>query len=311
LARRLTDGAHPLTTRVLVNRIWMHHFGRGLVATPSDFGRFGARPSHPELLDWLATEFVARGWSLKQFHKLLMTSQTYRQSSRRDPRRDKLDPDNTLLSRMTVRRLEAETLRDAVLAVSGKLNPKLYGAPVPIMEDESGQVVVGVDTTDSAGRPSGKFVSLDGEEFRRSLYIQVRRTKPVGMLETFDAPAMEPNCELRNASTVAPQSLALMNGEFAVEQSLHFANRVASEAKDVSQQINRAWELAFGAAPSASQSREAVEILQRQTELFKSEPPKLPPPPGQKAAPKMEPERLALATYCQALLASNQFLYVD
>ena len=222
---------------MLVNRVWLHHFGRGIVASPSDFGSLGERPTHPELLDWLASEFVAQGWSLKKLHQLVMTSAAYRQASgtsvqysvssvqsgkgsssvsgkklntdllnTEHSRSTALDPDNKLLSRFPLRRLDAEQLRDGVLAVSGKLNAKAGGAPVPIMHDESGQIVVGVNTDDTAGRPSGKFVALGGEEFRRSLYVQMRRSKPLGLMETFDAPRMEPNCELRNASTVAPQS---------------------------------------------------------------------------------------------------------
>jgi hypothetical protein len=352
LAHSLTDGTHPLTARVLVNRVWLHHFGRGLVATPGDFGQLGERPSHPGLLDWLASEFVtpsasvdslqsykvakgggtdaassscnhvtnqpcncsrpAAAWSLKRLHKLIMTSAAYRQSSTRDPKKDLIDPDNRLLGRMNVRRLEAETLRDALLAVSGSLNPAMSGPPVPVMEDEVGQVVVGVDTTDTAGRPTGKFVALNGDEFRRSVYVQVRRTKPLGMLETFDAPAMEPNCSLRNASTVAPQSLAMMNGEFAVEQARRFAERVATEAgAETVDQIKRAWRIAFGMAPSEADIAAATQFLEAQAGLFKTEPPQLPPPPGQKEPRKVAPDRLALATYCQALLASNRFLYVD
>ena len=250
LAKSLTDGAHPLTTRVLVNRIWHHHFGRGIVSSLADFGKLGDRPTHPELLDWLASEFVARGWSLKQLHRLIVTSAVYRQSSAHSAEKDRIDPDNRLLCRASTRRIEAETLRDSMLVVSGKFNPKMFGAPVPVMLDEEGQVVIGVDTTDTAGRPSGKYIPLNGEEFRRSLYVQMRRTRPLAMLETFDLPRMEPNCELRNASTVAPQSLAMMNGEFTLSQSIYFAERVARESgADATARVKRAWLLAFGASP--------------------------------------------------------------
>ena len=328
-ANSLTDGTHPLTARVLVNRVWMHHFGRGIVASAGDFGFLGERPTHPELLDWLASEFVAQGWSLKRLHKLIMTSTAYRQSAVRDPKKDKIDPDNRLLARMNVRRLEAEGLRDAMLAVSGKLNPKLGGTPVPIRPDEVGQIVVGVDTNDGAGRPTGKFVSLNGEEFRRSLYIQVRRTKPLGMLETFDLPQMEPNCDSRNASTVAPQSLALMNGEFTLAQAKFFAERVVSEAGDTLEaQVKRAWQLAFARTPSAVELKESLSFITAQTEHFvKQAKEKAATPataaksaPASKAAttaakgkeqPPKEPVAQALATFCQALLTANRFLYVD
>ena len=201
-ARHLTDGKHPLVARVLVNRFWLHHFGRGLVATPGDFGILGERPSHPELLDWLADEFMAGGWKLKRLHRMIVTSTAYRQSSRHRAELDAVDPDNRLLGRMSVRRLEAETLRDALLASHGRLSAKMFGPPVPVTPDDVGQVVVGVDTRDSAGRPTGKVVPLGEDEFRRSIYVQVRRSRPLGMLETFDAPLMTPNCELRTSSTV-------------------------------------------------------------------------------------------------------------
>ena len=311
-AESLTDGRHPLTTRVLVNRVWHHHFGRGIVASLGEFGHIGERPTHPELLDWLASEFVAQGWSLKKLHRLILTSAAYRQSSVRTPEKDRADPDNRLLGRMNSRRLEAETIRDAMLTVTGKINLKMFGAPVPIMSDEDGQIVVGVDTNDTAGRPSGKFVSLEGEEFRRSLYIQMRRTKPIGMLEAFDLPRMEPNCELRNASTVATQSLAMMNGDFTITQSKYFAERVVREAgSDAEAQVKRAWQIAFGRTPSESDLKNSAAFLTKQTALFQTHPLKLPPPAKGKEAPPAEPPMQALTTLCQALLTSNQFLYID
>ncbi len=311
-AQSITDGRHPLTTRVLVNRVWHHHFGRGIVASLGDFGHIGERPTHPELLDWLASEFVAQGWSLKKLHRLILTSTAYRQSSVRSAEKDRADPDNRLLGRMNSRRLEAETIRDAMLAVTGKLNAKMFGAPVPIMTDEDGQIVIGVDTNDTAGRPSGKFVPLNGEEFRRSLYVQMRRTKPVGMLETFDLPRMEPNCELRNASTVATQSLAMMNGDFTITMSKYFAERVAKDAgSDAAAQVKRAWHLAFGCEPSAADVKAATDFIAKQTASFQAHPLKLPPPAKGHEPPPAEPPMQALATFCQALLTSNQFLYVD
>ena len=311
-AQSLTDGKHPLATRVLVNRVWHHHFGRGIVASLGDFGSIGERPTHPELLDWLASEFVAQGWSLKKLHRLILTSTAYRQSSARTSEKDREDPDNRLLGRMNSRRLEAETIRDAMLTVTGKLNTKMFGAPVPVMTDEDGQIVVGVDTNDTAGRPTGKFVALNGEEFRRSLYVQMRRTKPVGMLEAFDLPRMEPNCELRNASTVATQSLAMMNGDFTVTMSKYFAERVAKDAgADVAAQVKRAWQLAFGCEPSAEDAKSATDFITRQTAAFKDHPVKVTPPVKGHEPPPAEPPMQALATFCQALLTSNQFLYVD
>ncbi len=312
LAKSLTDGTHPLTTRVLVNRVWLHHFGRGLVGTPGDFGQLGERPTHPELLDWLASELVAKGWSLKQLHRVLMTSTAYRQSTRRSSTVEAADPDNHLLGRMNVRRLEAEIIRDASLAVSGKLTRKLYGPPVPIMEDDVGQVVVGVDTRDGAGRPTGKFVPLNEAEFRRSLYVTVRRSKPLGMLQTFDLPAMEPNCEAREISTVAPQSLALMNGEFAVEQARYLAERVVREAgKDVRAQAERAWRLAYGAVPGAAELTGAVGFIQAQSAWYGTHP-LIPGKAGRgKPEPLTDPALLGLANFCHVLLSANRFIYVN
>ncbi|MEQ2008615.1 MAG: PSD1 and planctomycete cytochrome C domain-containing protein, partial [Limisphaerales bacterium] len=343
-ARSLTDGTHPLTARVLVNRVWLHHFGRGIVASPSDFGTLGERPTHPELLDWLASEFVAQGWSLKKLHRLVMTSAAYRQASGTSvqysvssvqsgkvgssvsgkklntdslnteySRAAALDPDVKLLWRYPIRRLDAEQLRDAQLFVSGKLNPKAGGAPVPIMTDETGQVVVGVNTDDTAGRPSGKFVSLGGEEFRRSLYVQMRRSKPLGLMETFDAPRMEPNCELRNASTVAPQSLALMNGEFALAQAKFFSERVAKEAGDSTDEskVSRAWQVAFSRRPNSTEMTDALDFLAKQRAHFTANAPKSPPTAKGKEPLPANAEEHALTSLCQALLTANRFLYVE
>ncbi len=311
-AHRITDGHHPLTTRVLVNRVWHLHFGRGIVGSLGDFGQLGERPTHPELLDWLASEFVAQGWSLKKLHRLMMNSTAYRQSSVREAAKERLDPDNYLLGRMNVRRIEAETIRDAMLVATGKFNPKMFGAPVPIMADDDGQIIVGVDTTDTAGRPSGKFVPLNGEEFRRSLYIQMRRSKPIGMLETFDLPRMEPNCELRNASTVAPQSLAMMNGDFTLTQSKYLAERLLREAgAEPEAQVKRAWLLAFGGTPSAAELKDSIEFLTRQNAFFKAHPIKIDAPAKGKEPLPADPPMQALATFCQALLTSNHFLYAD
>ncbi len=214
-AKWLTSGKHPLVARVLVNRVWMHHFGQGLVATPGDFGRLGGTPSHPELLDWLADEFMRQGWSLKHLHRVILTSTAWRQSSYRDPAREVIDPENRFYWRKSIQRLEAELLRDRMLAASGTLNRDQFGPPLAIKEDETGQVIV------------------DGQQTRRSLYLRNRRSQPVAMLQTFDAPVMEVNCERRPVSTVATQSLMLMNGEFTLEQARHLADRAGTEASSL------------------------------------------------------------------------------
>src|SRR5580765_953533 len=165
-ARWLTGGSNPLVARVLVNRVWLHHFGRGLVNTPSDFGVMGERPSHPELLDWLASDFVEHGWQLKRLHRVIMTSTAYRQSSRRDPRRESRDPENRLYWRKPIQRLDAEVIRDAILAATGALNEAMFGTPVPVRPDVHGQIVVGIDKTEGDNKMPVE-VPLKGEEFRR------------------------------------------------------------------------------------------------------------------------------------------------
>jgi len=253
-AKHITNGSHPLVGRVLANRIWLHHFGRGIVDTPGEFGILGTRPTHPELLDWLACELAGRVGqgngtdgtnvidgtgetngtnvsgsvasshqshtshqshfsmaSLKQLHRQIMTSAVYRQSSRRSPDAAMRDSDGSLYSRFPVRRLEAEIVRDRSLAIAGRLNNTLFGQPVEVMEDFAGQVHVKDDSP------------------RRSLYIQARRTKPVSLLAAFDAPVMTLNCDRRPSSTVAPQSLMLMNGDFLLAQADHLAKRVRAE----------------------------------------------------------------------------------
>lgn len=323
-ARWLTSSEHPLTARVLVNRVWLHHFGKGIVATPADFGILGERPTHPELLDWLAATFVSgqhpasrvasapggTPWSLKQLHRLIMLSTAYRQSSVRSPEHDKIDPDNKLYGRQNVRRLDAESLRDAVLSQSGHLNKKMFGAPVPVMADEVGQFVIGIENLD-AGRPKG-VLPMGGEEFRRSVYVQVRRSRPLSMLTTFDAPAMEPNCSSRNVSTVAPQSLLMMNNDFIVGQAEKFARRVQGEAgTNPELQATRAWKLALGAEPTKAELEPLTKFLADQTEYYRKQAESAAKPQATAKSPVTDPALQALATLCQALWSSNGYLYVD
>ncbi|HIE98822.1 MAG TPA: DUF1553 domain-containing protein [Planctomycetes bacterium] len=210
-AQWLTNGRHPLVARVIVNRAWLHHFGKGLVETPADFGKLGVRPSHPELLDWLADEFMSQGWSLKKLHRQIMTSTVWRQSAEASAESDQSSA-VVPFARRTLTRLDAETIRDRMLAASGQLDRTPFGAPIGIKEDDTGQVIV------------------DGSQTRRSLYIKARRSRPVAMMQAFDAPVMQTNCEVRQNSTVATQSLMLMNGEFTLEQAAKLAERAAKEA---------------------------------------------------------------------------------
>lgn len=290
-AQHLTDGKHPLVARVLVNRFWMHHFGRGLVNTPGDFGLQGEKPTHPELLDWLASEFMQEGWNLKKLHKLIMNSAAYRQASEKSTLGETRDPGDTLLWHYPLRRLEAETIRDATLAVCGNLNPQPNGPPVPIHVDENNQTCVGAE------KPT-----MDGQEFRRSVYVTQKRSLPAQVLAVFDAPDMSPNCEIRNCSTVAPQSLLMMNSQFVIDEAVRLAKRVVTEAgNDPAAQVSRAWECCFGVRPESKDQAELVAYLAQQKKLI---------PAGKGMTPESVSLQ-ALASLCQTLLQSNRFLYVD
>jgi hypothetical protein len=301
-AKNLTDGRHPLVARVIVNRIWMHHFGRGLVNSPSDFGVLGERPSHPELLDWLAVEFMESGWSVKHLHRLIMTSAAYQQTSEVASTLALVDPENQLYARMSVRRLDADALRDAVLIVSGKMNHKLFGEPVPVMEDEVGQIVIGRENLDGERKPT-KAIPLNGEEFRRSVYVQARRSRPLAVFDAFDAPAMTPNCDRRATSNVAPQALLLMNSDFVATFSQSFADRLMAEAgQKLRDPIVLGWQLAYGSVPGDDEVVAAKTFVEMQQQAIQQNNPKTKPAVAQQQA---------LASFCHALLSSNRFLYVE
>jgi cytochrome c553 len=310
-ANWLTSGKHPLVARVLVNRFWMLHFGRGLVNTPGDFGFAGERPSHPELLDWLADEFVKGGWKLKPFHKQLVLSRAYCQSADH-PASSERDPDNRLFARHKLRRLEAEALRDTILATAGALVEKPYGPPSAIARDPAGRIVVGIDK----GTITSFKVEPGGEQdFRRSLYVQVTRSKPVTVLETFDAPVMVPHCEKRNQTTVAPQSLLLMNDTFVLENARRLADRLhAAAPSDESERLRLAWRLLFSTEPDESDLARAHDYLRLQTAsliVHHAQNPPAAPAKGAAAPPKPDPAREALASLCQVLYSSNRFLYLE
>ena len=305
-ARNLTSGNHPLLTRVLVNRFWMHHFGKGIVATPSDFGYLGERPTHPELLDWLATRFVGDGWQLKRLHRLLLTSTAYRQQSLRRHEIDVADPDNRLLARMSVRRLEAEEIRDSILVCAGSLTDKMYGAASPVAADEVGQIIVGLPDRDLAGGPLNQGKTLGEDEYRRSIYVQVRRSMPLGMLEPFDMATLSPNCELRVNSTVAPQALMMMNNGLVIREAVKFADRVRQAVgEDLSAEVTFAWSTAFNRTPTSEQLAGAIAFINQQTQNIAAK------IPADQVAKEPPASQQALASFCQALLSTNSFLYVD
>lgn len=300
-ARWLVSDAQPLTRRVLVNRVWLHHFGKGLVGTPGDFGILGDQPSHPELLDFLAAELSRSGWSLKHLHRLIMTSTVYRQSSVTSPELRKLDPENLLYARMPIRRLDAETIRDRMLSATGLLNGAMFGPSVPILDDGVGIPTVG----DVAGDPITPASSppLGKPEYRRSIYLQVRRTKPLPGLTVFDAPVMATNCERRVPSTVATQALYLMNNEFVLDQSAWLAARIRREAgEDPARQIRRAYELAYCRGPSDEELLAATSWLTRHQESARQ---------MVAAGTAIDPGFQPMIDFCQALLSSNEFLYFD
>lgn len=288
-AKHLTSGEHPTVGRSLVNRFWMHHFGRGIVETPGDFGLLGGKPTHPELLDWLAAELVESGWSLKKFHRLVMTSTVYRQSSRRDPAAAEADEDGSLLSRYPARRLDAETIRDAILLVGGRLDPAVGGPAVPVAEDSVG------------------LVGPEGDSARRSIYLQVRRSNPVSLLTTFDAPVMSVNCDQRAVSTSATQSLMLMNGDFVLNHAMKVAERIKTETETAAEdqrpaldrRVERAWLLIYQRPISAEEMEWAKAFAAEHRAAL------------DQMGAEGDRDLITLGHLCQQLLNSNEFLYVD
>jgi mono/diheme cytochrome c family protein len=242
LAAWITDvdrGAGMLLARVIVNRLWQHHMGRGLVATPSDFGHRGEPPTHPALLDWLAGELIRNGWKLKHIHKLIMTSAVYKQNGHFDEDRARVDRDNTLCWRVPPRRLEAETIRDSLLAVSGMLDPGLFGPG-----------------------------TLDENSKRRSIYFTVKRSKLIPMMTIFDAPEALTGIAARPTTTVAPQALYLMNNPQVRNCALGFARRLAPAA-NLDRAVNAAYEMALGRPPRPQELADSVDFIRRQQQTYR------------------------------------------
>jgi Protein of unknown function (DUF1553)/Protein of unknown function (DUF1549)/Planctomycete cytochrome C len=296
LARWLTRRDHPLTARVMVNRVWMHHFGKGIVATPENFGRAGSPPTHPELLDWLAVDFMENGWKLKRLHKLIMTSTAYRQSSRQPPEgqesmAEKVDSSNDLLWRMNLRRIEAEVVRDSVLAVSGKLDQTPGGPPIHLEGAADGLVTV-----------SEKDVSPNGL-WRRSLYLMARRNYSLSLLDVFDFPVMALNCTRRMNSATPLQSLTLLNSEFTMQRAEDFAVRVnglAGPSVPIEKKVEMAFLLALARKPTAEETRWSASHFEKQRQRYL----------GLKSSAEQSSQK-ALASLCQMLLGTNEFLYVE
>ena len=255
-AEWVTSPDNPLTARVMVNRIWQNHFGEGIVRTPSNFGKMGERPTHPELLDYLASEFVQNGWSVKHIHRLIMKSEAYRMASDDIESNRKIDNENRMVWRMPRRRVEGEVIRDAILATAGTLDRSVGGPAVyPYIDPALFQ-------SSSKRTWNGRAVN-DPATYRRSVYVFSKRTIPLPMLETFDRPDTMTSCARRNRSTIAPQALILMNNEFIGIQARHFAQRLEREAgADTTAQVKLAYELALAREPNAQEVAKAVEFIQ-------------------------------------------------
>jgi hypothetical protein len=263
LAEWIIEPDNPLTARVMANRLWYWYFGRGIVATPNDFGKMGMRPTHPELLDWMANQLVAGGWKLKPMHKLLLSSSTWKQAydSPQFEAATAKDPENKLLWHSSRRRLEAEEMRDSMLAVAGRLNLKMGGPSIMVPVDK--------ELTNLLYKPSQWDVAKDPSEHdRRSVYLIAKRNLRVPMMEAFDAPDLQISCARRESSTHAPQALELTNGEFANQMAEAFAARLTKEAgSDPKRIATRAWELATGRAPNARELALSAQFLNGQRPL--------------------------------------------
>jgi hypothetical protein len=290
LARWLTapdTSAAGLVARVQVNRVWQHLFGVGIVPTMDNLGPSGMRPTHPELIDWLAADFIRRGWQFKPFLKQIMLSTAYRQSSAvpqtATPNPQSVDPDNKLLGQMRLRRLEAESVRDALLAVGGKLDPALGGPPLPLTSRPDGLVVLNAKEAVSPGR--------------RSLYVLARRNYHLSILGTFDQPVVATNCTCREPAAVVGQSLTMLNDAFVLEQAAFLAERVAGGS--TAEQIQRAYRLALSRPPKAEEIALCGDFVAKQTARFRSA-----------GVASEQASRDAMSHLCHMLLNTNEFLYV-
>lgn len=287
-ARWLTDPSHPLVSRVQVNRIWSRHFGRGLVTTQGNFGKSGVKPSHPGLLDWLATEFIAMGWSQKALHRLMVTSTAYRQSVDVEPAKLAADPENKLWGAWLPRRVEGEVVRDSLLAVGGKLNPQMLGAPSNVAAQGDGAVI---DTDDAPGR-------------RRSIYQIVRRSQHLTLLELFDTPSMEVNCPERTVSIVPLQALAMLHGPQAERTAAALAERILAAAPADQERLNWLYRTMLTRGPRPTEIQHFTGFLDeiRKEQLAGKA---TPTPEEQLAATRFAWKEAALV-----LLNSNEFLFV-
>ncbi len=286
LARWIASPENRLTARVLVNRIWQHHFGRGIVRTPNNFGLLGEPPTHPELLDWLAVQFIEEGWQMKSLHRLIVTSETYRRSSQAVPESLVRDPNNDAFWRFDLRRLSAEEIRDAILATSGALNRKLHGPSFyPALSKEV------LSTQSVPGLGWGK--SSAEERNRRSVYIFIKRSLIPPELASFDFPETDITCEARFITIQPAQSLNMLNGEFLHAQAEQFAERLRQEAATREAQVARGWQLAFSRDAQAEEVDSSLEWMS-----------------GWQARHNLD-DHATLKYFCLYLLNLNEFLFID
>jgi hypothetical protein len=294
-----------------VNRIWHYHFGHGIVATPGDFGRMGAKPTHPELLDYLASYFVDNGWSMKKVHRLILLSNTYRQSGDFVATAAEKDPDDKLLWRWPRKRLEAEAIRDSMLQVSGLLNTKMGGPgvfpPVPP------GTISELSATAAAG--GWKAEKDPSQNDRRSVYIFVRRNLRYPMLQEFDSANTFESCDFRKPTVTPTQSLDLMNNELVLDWARAFAGRVLNDSGLTPEaQVDRAFRLAYGRAATAAEQKLAADFIARQMPIMSQRlaDPKSKPPLPDNLPAGIDPARAAaMVDLSQMLLNSNEFLYLN
>ncbi len=302
LAHWIADPKNPLTARVMVNRIWMHHFGRGLVNTPSNFGQSGDPPTHLELLDYLAEQFIRDGWRMKPITKMIVMSAVYRQSSTYDPEKSGIDGDDQWYWRYPMRRLEAEAIRDSILSAAGNLNPQMYGPGIkPKIPDSI------LSTTSKEMWP--KVAREGADQWRRSVYIFVKRSLPVPLLEGFDVPPPTQTCERRMTTVVATQALQLLNDDFSNLQAIDMASRVVHDAgDDVNQEVERAYWLAFQRPPTDSQRKQAAQFIQQQIGSTR----RAVMDEHKATMPNQDQIKIrALADLCHVLFNANEFVYLN
>jgi hypothetical protein len=286
-ARWITAPDNRLVSRVFVNRVWQHHFGRGIVRSSNNFGQLGDPPTHPELLDYLATRFVRSGWRTKSLHKLILMSQAYQQSSIASPDVMEKDPNNDWFSRFDLRRLSAEEIRDSILAANGRLNPTMYG---PSIYPELSREVLASQSVPGKGWEKSSYQ----DQARRSVYIHIKRSLLVPMMSNFDFPEPDTSCEARFITTQPGQALGMMNGDFLNQQSMEFAQRLATEAgSELRSQVARGYLLALSREATTTEIDRGVRLIETLV--------------GKHGLSR----DVALANFALFLLNTNEFVYVD